>query len=206
MTPRNLLFDIGGVIIDINKDNCVKAYKAIGMDDIDQLLDEYVQAGFFASLELGEISPEEFRQEIRKHIPSEVSDSQIDTAFKAFVTGLPRERLANLRRLRQHYKVYALSNTNPIIWSYIEELFQGEGLTAKDYFDGFVKSYEAHIMKPAPEIFRLAQKKLGIVPEETLFFDDSAENCRIAATLGFQTCHVPVGKDFMDCYDFPNLS
>lgn len=196
---RNLLFDLGGVIMDIDRMNCVRAFRRLGFDDVESFLGEYVQKGIFSDLESGKITPAQFRDEIRRHLPGEVSDGVIDEAFSDFLLGIPLRRLEALRRLRTDHRIYLLSNTNPIMWNgRIAEEFKREGLTVDDYFDGMVTSFEAKSMKPDAEIFRILIEKTGIDPAETLFFDDSAKNLEAAAELGFDTALVDPGTEFED--------
>lgn len=93
-------------------------------------------------------------------------------------------RLEALRRLRSRYGIYLLSNTNPVMWNTeIARQFRGEGREREDYFDGMVTSFEARVMKPEAAIFDYAAEKLGIVPAETLFLDDSQKIARQHAPL-----------------------
>ncbi|MCH5318390.1 MAG: HAD family phosphatase [Paramuribaculum sp.] len=194
---KDLLFDLGGVIMDIRRSDCVAAFKALGMEDPECFLGEYVQAGPFGDLESGAISPEEFRMAIRKYLPKETTDEQIDTALNRFLTGIPAHRLEALRKLRKRYGIYMLSNTNPIMWQHdIKRYFQAEGLEREDYFDGMITSFEARTMKPGSEIFRYAIDKCGLNPETTLFIDDSQANLDAAEALGFATMLVPPGSEF----------
>ncbi|MFG6397337.1 MAG: HAD family phosphatase [Muribaculaceae bacterium] len=204
---KNLLFDLGGVIVDIRRQNCVNAFLQLGFSDIEAYLGEYGQKGPFLLLEEGRISPDEFRREVRRHIPSPVSDSQIDRAFNAFITGISRERLQALRNLRaKGHRLYVISNTNPIMWhGPIDEAFRQEGLTISDYFDGIVTSFNIGVCKPDPAIFRAVTDKFGIIPSETIFLDDSAENCRIGAELGFSPLHVPAESSFMPILEKADL-
>ena len=196
---KNLLFDLGGVIMDIRRENCEEAFRQLGMADIGEYLGDYGQKGPFAALEEGKISEEEFRAEERKHIAREVSDEEIDRAFNRFLTGIPVRRLEELRKLRGKYKLYMLSNTNSIMWRQdIAKAFRQEGLAVDDYFDGIVTSFEAKCCKPAPGIFNRVVEKFGIRPEETVFFDDSKANVEAAAKLGFATRHVAPGLEFYE--------
>ena len=99
--PRNLLFDLGGVIMDIRRDDCLEAFRSLGMEHPENLIGEYVQNGPFGQLESGEISVAQFHDAIRTQLPEGVTDQQIDRAFCAFITGLPQPRLAALRPLRK---------------------------------------------------------------------------------------------------------
>ncbi len=194
---RNLLFDLGGVIMDINKDNCIASYRRLGLRDAGSFFGEFSQQGPFMALEEGAISPEEFHAELRRALPDGVTDAQIDDAFCDFLTGIPAHRLTQLEKWRTKYRVYLLSNTNPIMWhSRIAEEFGKLGKRREDYFDGMVTSFEARALKPQRQIFDHAVKQLGIRPDETLFLDDSAANLEAAAALGFHTALVAPGREF----------
>ena len=195
---KNLLFDLGGVIMEIRRENCVSAMKTLGMYNADEYLGEYSQKGPFAKIENGEWSAGEFHDGIREIVGRYVSDEAIDSAFEEFLVGIPVRRLDELVELRKKYKVYMLSNTNPIMWeSKIRIELEKLGKDENYYFDGCVKSYEAKCMKPSREIFEIVCSRLGIKPEETVFFDDSKRNCQAAAELGFHTIWVQPGDEFM---------
>lgn len=196
---RNLLFDLGGVIMNIRRENCADAFRKLGMANPDEFLGEYVQAGIFAGIENGSLGVDDFHREIRNIIGrDDVTDTEIDTAFGRFLLGIPRYRLEQLRLLHEHFGMYLLSNTNPIMWhDGIDKAFRQEGHDVNYYFDGIMKSYEAGCMKPDPKIFLDTERKFGIKPEETLFFDDSQVNIDAAARLGFATQLVPPGSEFL---------
>lgn len=196
---KNLLFDLGGVIIDLQRHCCIEAYRRLGMDHPEAMLDEYTQKGPFLKVENGEMTAPEFRDELRRYISREVTDKEIDDAFCEFLKGLPVSRLRALEKLRKHYDIYLLSNTNPIMWhSRIKELFEQDGREREDYFDGIVTSFEAHAVKPDPAVFKLVVDKLGIEPGETLFLDDSRTNLDAASDLGFKTALVEPGQEFIN--------
>lgn len=196
---KNLLFDLGGVIMDIRRENCIESLKRLGMEDPGMFLGEYVQAGPFGDLESGKITPAEFRDELRKWLPEGVTDGQIDSAFEDFLIGIPLHRLHELEELRKRYKIYLLSNTNPIMWNdRIAKEFEKDGKTIGDYFDGMVTSFESKCMKPDAKIFEDVVEKCGIKPEETIFLDDSATNTEAASRLGFQTITVTPGSEFAE--------
>lgn len=196
---KNLLFDLGGVIMEIRRLNAVHSLERLGMTDADSFLGEYSQKGPFLKLEEGAITPDEFRKEIRKFIKAEVSDAQIDSAFCDFLIGIPPKRLEYLRVLKKNYNIYMLSNTNPIMWNTrIAEEFHQEGHDINYYFDGIITSFEAKSIKPDRKIFETVISKLGILPEETLFLDDSQKNLDTASSMGFKTALVTPGSEFID--------
>lgn len=194
---KNILVDFGGVLIDLNRESCVRAFKELGLDNIEELIDPYHQQGFFSDLEKGKITPAMFRNEVRRCAGKEMEDSRIDAAWNSFLAGIPLYRLEALLMLRRHYKVYLLSNTNEIHWkwacgnSFIYKQFRVE-----DYFDKIYLSYQLHQVKPDREIFRTVLSDAGIRAAETFFLDDAKENCRVAQTLGINTYTPSPGEDW----------
>lgn len=186
--------------MDIKRDNCVAAFRRLGMKDADSFLGEYAQSGVFASVENGSLSAEGFRDAVRDIIGnSALTDTEINDAFSVFLIGIPLKRLEALRVLHNRYGIYMLSNTNPIMWNgFIREAFEQEGLTREDYFDGIVTSFEAKVMKPEPGIFEYTCRHLHILPSETLFLDDSEANCEAARSLGWHAACVTPGTEFTD--------
>ena len=195
---KNLLFDLGGVIMDIKRLNAVESLKKIGITNADQLLGKYTQKGPFLKLEEGQISPSEFRNAIREGANVKITDNEIDNAFCDFLTGIPAKRLSDLEQLKQEgFNIYMLSNTNPIMWnSRIADEFKKAGHDLNYYFDGTVTSFEAKVCKPDAAIFDFAVKKLGIVSSETLCLDDSLENVEAARKLGFNAEVINPGEEF----------
>lgn len=194
---KNLLFDLGGVIMDIRRQNCVEAFKRLGMDDPDMFLGEYVQSGPFEGIENGSYTIDRFHAELRPYLHEGVTDEQIDDAFGEFLIGIPEHRLSALEQLHQTYRMYMLSNTNPIMWNNgIDRNFRRLGHDINYYFDGIAKSFEVRAMKPAPEIFQYVIDTFGIRPDETIFFDDSATNLHAASQFGFHVILATPGAEF----------
>ena len=205
---RNLLFDLGGVVMDIRRSDCVEAFKRLGMTDADKYLNEYAQAGPFEKIENGSATIESFHEDIRSIIGRpELTDREIDEAYGRFLIGIPLHRLHELTELRKRFGIYMLSNTNPIMWADgISSFFAQEGHDVNYYFDGIVRSYEARVMKPAPGIFQAAIDRFGFDPRETIFLDDSEKNLEAARKFGFQTLLVAPGQEFYDLLkQYPGL-
>lgn len=199
---RNLLFDLGGVVVDICRQHCVDAFDRLGLPDADSYFGEYAQTGIFMAIEDGSATVGEFHEALRRAFPdpSSISDEDIDSAFQKFIIGIPERRLRALVELRKRYRIYLLSNTNPIMWKGVlaDEFAKLTPMRREDYFDGMVTSFEAKSAKPDAEIFRYTARTLGIRPEETLFFDDSQANVDAARALGFNAVLVRPGEDFAD--------
>ncbi|MDE6311677.1 MAG: HAD family phosphatase [Muribaculaceae bacterium] len=202
MVIRNLLFDLGGVVVDLRRARCVEAFRRLGLPEAESYFGEYAQSGIFMALEDGSASVDEFHAALRSAFPdpSAVSDSDIDDAFQLFIEGIPEHRLRALIELRKKYRIYLLSNTNPIMWDDVlaREFAKLPPRRREDYFDGMVTSFDARSAKPDAAIFRFAERTLGIRPEETLFFDDSQANVDAARALGFHALLVPPGAEFTD--------
>lgn len=194
---KNLLFDLGGVIMDLDMQRCIDAFSALGLPDAKAYFGEYGQKGAFAALEKGIITPDEWRRDLHRLIERPVTDQQIDNAFMQFLIGIPAHRLDALLALRRRFGIYLLSNTNAVMWNNkIAHDFAQQGSNINTYFDGIVTSFEAHALKPSPQIFEFTARHLGIRPEETLFMDDSLANCTEAARLGWHSAHIAPGEEF----------
>ena len=198
-TIKNLLFDLGGVVVDLERDRCLKSLVDLGMtaEDADNMVGLYIQAGPFQQLEHGDIDSATFRNIIRASLPHPVTDDNIDKAFSNFIVGIPLHRLQAIERLRTKYRTYIISNTNPIMFDgVLAREFAKDGKTLSDYFDGVTVSYLAHSTKPERKIFDYAVETMGIVPQETLLLDDGQKNIDAARALGFNAALVPPGTEF----------
>lgn len=180
------MFDLGGVIMDIDRQRCVDYFAALGMNNADDFFDAYRQKGPFLRLESGQISADEFRAEMKRLLPPGATDAEIDRGLSLFLRGIPEERLDTLRRLRaEGHGVWLLSNTNPIMWvNDIMPEFRKQGLDITAYFDGTLTSFEAGVCKPDRRIYELALAKFGIPAAETTFFDDGPANVEAARACG----------------------
>lgn len=197
----NIAFDLGGVVFDIDRDLCVRNLEEIGLNEAASLLDLYKQQGDFLALEQGEITAAEFFDVLReKCLNKEITDLQIEKALCTFITGLPVRRLEALRTLRDSGKqVFALSNTNPIMYhSVIDRLFRQEGLAINDYFNGIITSFQEKVCKPQPEIFQILLRRYSLEPSRTLFIDDSRVNVEAAERNGIKGLYLPENTDFIE--------
>lgn len=199
---KNLLFDFGGVIVSINKNNAVKRFKEIGVDNIEDFLGEFRQEGIFLQLEEGTISKEEFYDELRKLAGKHISNEDIDSGWMAFLTGIPEYKFQLLKDLRKKYNVYLLSNTNPVIMGWADTKdFSPSGEPISAFFDQMFWSYKMGYTKPSKESFQLVIDGAKIDPKETLFLDDGQSNLDVAELLGFKTYLVDQEEDLRNVFE-----
>lgn len=197
---HNLIFDLGCVIVDLDRQKCIEALERIGAGEIAHYVDECKQIDMFLDLELGKIDVAEFCREIRKRAPGcKASDEEISRAWGELLTGIPVERLQMIERLHRKYNIYLLSNSNPVHWDKsVDNFFPKAGHEPEYYFDKMFISYKMGMVKPDPRIFETLIRETGIIPEETLFIDDSTANCRAAEEFGINTLHVTHGSEWLE--------
>lgn len=185
---KNIIFDFGAVLVDLDKHRCIEAFRNIGADDIAGYVDECRQEDLFHDLEVGNIGIGEFCDEVRRKCPGcKATDDAICEAWNALLAGIPKWRLMRLLMLKKDYRLFLLSNTNPIHWhKAVADYFPLNGLGVDDYFEKTYLSYKMHLLKPDREIFEAVLADAGIKAEETLFIDDSDANCEAARQLGIK--------------------
>ncbi len=203
MTKPILLFDFGGVLVDLDRERVLKSFLAIGID-IHPFLGDYKQSGVFSKLEEGSVTIPEFCDELRTlcHAP-QASNEDIVAAWETFLhKGVPAERLELLLKIKQHYSVNLLSNTNEVHWRMAEEyFFHYKGLHAEDFFEHIFLSCRLGVEKPAPQIFEKVAEGIGAEPADILFFDDSEVNCQAARDCGLQALLAPANSEWFKYFD-----
>jgi putative hydrolase of the HAD superfamily len=183
-----LIFDFGGVIINLDINQCILNFKLLGLDNFEQYLNNFAQSGFFMQLEKGLISADEFRNEIRKLTSNQLTDADIDRAWCSFLVDIPEEKLEMLIELRKKFRVILLSNTNIIHFpNSVKTIFTDKGRKLSDYFDKCYLSYEMKMAKPDIEIFENILATENVQANECLFLDDGLKNTIVAQDLGIQT-------------------
>ncbi|MCL2561054.1 MAG: HAD family phosphatase [Rikenellaceae bacterium] len=196
---KNIIFDMGGVLVDLDRRRCVEAFTDIGFPQADAMIGIYGSSGVFGELEAGTITPEGFYEYVRRETGrAALKDSDIAAALNSFIVGLPVYKLQMLLDLRQRFRIYLLSNTNAIMMPYIRRTcFERlTGFAFDDYFDRAFLSYEMGLVKPDEEIFLRMMNEGEIAPAESLFIDDGPANIDTAARLGFHTLLTQPEEDF----------
>lgn len=197
-----LLFDFGGVLVDLDKQRCIRAFDALGFD-VRPYLGTFAQGGFFSQLERGEISTAEFCAKVREVSGChELADAAIEEAWRNYLLDVPTDRLETLLRAGRHYHLMLLSNTNAIHWAMARDgYFRYGGRRVEDFFEHVFLSYELHVEKPSPAIYRAVTEASGAPADEILFFDDSPVNCDAARACGLQAVVAPADGAWLKFFD-----
>ena len=200
---KNIAFDFGGVLFDLDYDGAIVTFKELGLADAEQRLDRFHQRGIFEDLESGHSDRSTFRRELSLLLtpPRPITDEEVQRAWLGYVGAPIDERkldyLDDLRR--RGYRTFLLSNTNTYVQQWAESpQFSRAGRPLGSYLEKCYCSFEVGIMKPDPAIFRYMLDDAGIRPEETLFLDDSPANIAAAAQLGIATMLVEKNADWRE--------
>lgn len=199
---KNVVFDLGGVLLNLDLQRTIDAFKEAGFEDVEKQIRAFNHQGIFQQFEAGGITAEEFRNAIRENIQAPLTDEEIDDYWSRMLLDIPCEKLKLILELREKYMVYLLSNTNPIHWNHVcKHAFDYHSFRVEDYFEETYLSYEMHDAKPNKSIFEKMLSEANLLPEETLFIDDSEANCQAAASLGIQVHHYCIGDDLKEIFE-----
>jgi len=200
---RNLIFDLGGVILNLRVDDTVKAFAALANIPVDKAKNIFAHTPEFNLYEKGMMSDNDFREFLRSAYALRVDDATIDTAWNAMLKDLPPSRLALLERLKNQYQVFLLSNTNDIHLHHINEVILPAVTGGRNLDVHFHRAYYSHRMKmrkPDGEIFEQVLKENDLRPAETLFLDDNIHNVEGAQSTGIQGVHVNTDNFILDYF------
>ena len=193
---KNIIFDLGGVILNIDYHLTINAFKQLGFDDFDKLFTKAQQTGVFDKLDKGLVTPAEFRDGIRQLANKPFTDEQIDNAWNAMLLDFPTPRLKLLEQIHNQYRTFLLSNTNQIhIEVYNQILHNTFGVkNLSHFFEKEYYSHEIHMRKPDAEIFEFIIHQNELRAEETLFIDDSEQHIMGAKSVGIHAYHLNLNE------------
>ncbi len=201
---RNIIFDFGGVIYDIDFQRSIDEFQKLGVDNFDQLYSKAIQDKLFENLETDLCTPKDFLIELGSYFKSDVSETQIKAAWNALLIGYRKERLQMLKNISQFYNIYLLSNTNRFHYAvYIEEFKEITGLKSfNELFKKTYLSFNIKSRKPDLEPYLYVLNDAEIAAHETLFIDDSSQNMKSAKDLGIHTYFLDLskGEDVLDLF------
>lgn len=185
-----IIFDLGGVLYDIDYQRTIKAFGRLGLSEPDRHFSQMRQSQVFDLYEVGKISSHNFIKEIESMIPNQVSYQEIEAAWNDILIGISQETIDFLNKIKPQIPTFLLSNTNALhIDSVNERLIRDFGVESlHPFFKKVYFSYEVGLRKPDKAVFQKVLNDQNLKPELTLFIDDSPQHIASANELGFQTC------------------
>lgn len=197
----NIIFDWGGVITELDFARTERKFEELGLDNFFSYFTNSSESNILIDLETGKITPDNFRNELRKLLKNKPSDKMIDDAWNSILAETPEQRTELIKRLGKKYNLFLLSNTNEIHVNYYNKKLREEQNV--DHASLFKKAYYSHdlgLRKPGVQIFESMLNDCGIKPEESLFIDDIEVNVTAAVALGINSFHLLPELDIVELF------
>ena len=183
MTIKAIVFDLGGVVLDLdfsNFYNRIITQSPLNKPQTPIMLEFFRQSDIYHQ---GNMSDKEFYQlacDLLQIVM--LNQSEFFNAFNSIISGFNPDVVEIIRQIRDNgrYKLLALSNVNASHWDYIQK----KKWEFIDYFDELILSHEIHLIKPDPKVFNYTIQKVGCKPNQIVFIDDGLNNVRSARELG----------------------
>ena len=189
---KNIIFDLGGVVLDIDETVVYKELEKLGLKTSELAHSkEFIE--IMSKFDTGIYTAPTFRKKCKDLLGIEkMTDQKFDSIWNAMLLDIPRERVEAIEKVKEHYRIFLMSNTNEIHYDlYVRDLQLRFGYNEFDeLFDKSYFSFAEHLEKPDPRFFELILDHEGLLPEETLFIDDTAANIKVAQSLGINTYHI----------------
>jgi putative hydrolase of the HAD superfamily len=197
-----ILFDLGGVILNIDYQLTARAFEEIGLENFDELYSKAQQSGLFDQFEVGAISQQHFINELLPYLPAGTSPNKVVAAWNAMILEFPGENLNLLNKIKVKKPIFLLSNTNEIHVQHFHRKLALNSVneTLHPYFEKVYFSNELGMRKPHSETFDFVCKENNLSPAKTLFIDDSIQHIEGAKKIGLQTYHLSNGETITDLF------
>lgn len=193
---KAIIFDMGGVLVDLDIEDCKKVFKeTLGYDDIDQIIDACHQKGIYGDLEEGTLSAEEFRSIVLAGSRPGSTPEMVDEAMSHILVGIQPYKVQMLKKLAQEYDLYMLSNNNAICLPYSRAMFAEAGIPLEDIFKKCFFSFEMKALKPSAAFYKAVVEQIGLPAEEMFFIDDSQRNVDGSIAAGLPAVYYEPGTD-----------
>jgi glucose-1-phosphatase len=200
---KNIIFDLGAVIINIDFQYTFEAFAKLCNTDILTLIKQFRNLRIFERYEVGEFDDEQFRNFIRKELNPELSDASIDKAWNALLLDIPLKRIELLKKLSKSFRLFLLSNTNNIhiveVNKILHETFRLNNLDL--LFEKVYYSYDIRLAKPDVKIYEHVLQENNLIAAETLFIDDNLDNIKGAEKAGLRTLHIVLPQSITDHFN-----
>ena len=199
---EQIIFDLGGVLIDIDYQATEKAFVELGLKDFGEKYSQLNQNDLFDKLEIGEISAQHFINKILTLCPVGTSPNKVVAAWNAMLGEFPKEKIELLQQVKRRLPIYMLSNTNEI---HIPKVYEAWCKVSNEpmsvIFDKIYLSFEIGKRKPDVSTFNWVCESLKINPETTLFIDDSPQHIEGAKKAGLQTFYYQSKTEFLEFFN-----
>jgi putative hydrolase of the HAD superfamily len=192
MAIKNIIFDFGGVFLDVDYGRTEKAFIDAGINNFRELYSQHSASPLFEDLETGKVDQAPFYDELRKISGSQLTDNQITTCWNAILGRYYPEAISKAKELKSKYRIFLFSNTNIIHYQCFMNIYH-EQFGKDDFNSMFEKAWYSHeigIRKPYPEAYTWVLKDAGLQADETVFIDDTLVNIEGAAKAGLHTIHL----------------
>jgi HAD superfamily hydrolase (TIGR01509 family) len=196
---QNIIFDLGGVLLNLDVQRTRNEFISLGITQIDDLFRIGHAASFFKQYEMGTISDEEFVEKALQLAQAGTTHQQIIDAWNGMLLDFPAERVQFLNRLKSKYRLFLFSNTNAIHLQFFQKSYQSVYGTMLD--DHFEKAWYSHVInqrKPDVAAFKYVIQEGKLDAASTLFIDDALVNIEGAREAGLQAIHLTGGKTVLD--------
>ena len=183
---KNLVFDLGGVILPLNRPRAEHAFAKLNPARIEQATLLIDQERLFYRFEMGEMSEQVFLDRLIS--VSETEEARVRKAWDAILEPIPGRHMNLLSHLAEQYNLYLLSNTNSLHMAWIEHHLAVDHAMPRfgGVFTTLFLSFEMGTRKPHPDIYALTQNQIGCTADEIWFVDDNLDNVQAARTAGWE--------------------
>ena len=198
---KNIIFDFGNVLLNIDPRLTQQAFSELGIRPGVDFWGSRSSADLLINFEKGKLSSDEFRKGALEMLNQGIKANQVDTAWNALLLDFPSDRVKLLKKLRHNYRLFLLSNSNQIHFDlYINDFKVKFGFPLADLFDKMWFSHELGKIKPDPQIFTFVLNDAGLMPQQTLFIDDTLIHVEAARDSGIKAWHLKPGEEVVDLF------
>ena len=197
---KNIIFDLGGVILDLNYQATIDAFVEIGIKDFSSLYSQKEQKQIFDDFEIGKINSSQFILSIQSLTQNSISKDEIITAWNAMLLGINPKKLDYLLSIKERFRIFLLSNTNEIHISKFEGVLAKKNELEK-FYDCFEKvhySSRLSLRKPNVDCFKTVLEVNQLNASETIFIDDSIQHIEGALKCGIKAYLFPQNYAIQD--------
>ena len=196
---RNIVLDLGGVLFTLDREEALRRFSALGVPDVEKMLDPYLQSGYFLQVEDGRMTEPQFRAALSELSGRELSYDEIAHAYFGFLRKVDAYKFDFIEEELKDYRIFILSNTNPYVMDFCEsDRFLPSGRTLSSFCVKKFASCEMGMVKPDRCFFETMLREGDMRPEETLFLDDGPANVAMARELGIHAYQPQNGEDWRE--------